>query len=123
MSGERCDVAVVGAGLVGLALAYELACLGASVTVVDAAHPGRATDAGAGILSPLTGADTDPLLWPFLRQAGAHYPALLLRMESDGIDASGVGVWPLRHPLHRPARDRGSLVRPFRRHRSPALAR
>jgi D-amino-acid dehydrogenase len=91
MSGEQCDVAVVGAGLVGLALAYELACLGASVTVVDAAHPGRATDAGAGILSPLTGADTDPLLWPFLRQAGAHYPDLLLRMESDGIDASESG--------------------------------
>ena len=27
---ERCDVAVVGAGLVGLSLAYELACLGAT---------------------------------------------------------------------------------------------
>ena len=54
MSGDRCDVAVVGAGLVGLSLAYELASLGASVTVIDAGHPGRATDAGAGILSPLT---------------------------------------------------------------------
>ncbi len=93
MSTERCDVAVVGAGLVGLALAYELACLGASVTVVDAGHPGRATDAGAGILSPLTGHDTDPALWPFLRGAGAHYPDLLLRLESDGVetDASGYG--------------------------------
>ena len=59
MSGERCDVAVVGAGLVGLSLAYELACLGASVTVVDAGHPGRATDAGAGILSPVTSMETD----------------------------------------------------------------
>ena len=47
-------MAVVGAGLVGLSLAYELACLGASVTVIDAGHPGRATDAGAGILSPVT---------------------------------------------------------------------
>jgi D-amino-acid dehydrogenase len=91
MSTERCDVAVVGAGLVGLALAYELACLGATVTVIDAGHRGRATDAGAGILSPLTSADKDPALWPFLRQAGAHYPALLLRMEFDGVDGAGSG--------------------------------
>ena len=58
VSEERCDVAVVGAGLVGLSLAYELACLGASVTVIDAGHPGRATDAGAGILSPVTSMET-----------------------------------------------------------------
>ena len=88
---ERCDVAVVGAGLIGLSLAYELACLGASVTVVDAGRPGRATDAGAGILSPLTGTETDAAFWPFLRQAGAHYPALLRRMELDGVDVSGTG--------------------------------
>ncbi|HEX4126035.1 MAG TPA: FAD-dependent oxidoreductase [Acidimicrobiales bacterium] len=93
MSGERCDVAVVGAGLVGLCLAYELACLGASVTVVEADRPGRATDAGAGILSPLTSAETDPALWPFLRQAGDHYPALLARMATDGavVDETGYG--------------------------------
>jgi D-amino-acid dehydrogenase len=91
MSGERCDVAVVGAGLVGLSLAYELACLGASVTVIDAGHPGRATDAGAGILSPLTSAETDPDLWPFLHQARLHYPALLDRLDSDGASVDGAG--------------------------------
>ena len=58
MTRERCDVAVVGAGLVGLTLAYELASLGAAVTVVDARCPGRATDAGAGILSPVTSHDS-----------------------------------------------------------------
>ena len=91
MNGERCDVAVVGAGLVGLSLAYELACLGASVTVLDAGYPGRATDAGAGILSPLTSPDMDAALWPFLRQAGEHYPVLLQRMELDGVDVAGTG--------------------------------
>ena len=85
------DVVVVGAGLVGLSLAYELACLGASVTVVDAAHAGRATDAGAGILSPVTSAETDDALWPFLRQAGAHYPSLLTRLARDGADVAGAG--------------------------------
>ena len=74
MSEERCDVAVIGAGLVGVSLAYELACLGTSVTVIDAGHPGRATDAGAGILSPVTSMETDEALWLFARQAGAHYP-------------------------------------------------
>ncbi len=91
VNGERRDVAVLGAGLVGLALAYELACLGASVTVIDAAHPGRATDAGAGILSPATSSETDAALWPFLRQAGAHYPALLARLAGDGADVSAAG--------------------------------
>jgi len=85
---ERSDVAVIGAGLVGLALAYELATLGASVTVVDAAHPGRATDAGAGILSPSTSLVAEPELWPFLRQCGAHYPRLLERAAADGADVS-----------------------------------
>lgn len=94
MTGERCDVAVVGAGLVGLSLAYELACLGTSVTVVDASLPGRATDAGAGILSPATSHDTDAALWAFLQQCGAHYPRLLARLEADGADvgATGYGV-------------------------------
>ncbi|HEX3334318.1 MAG TPA: FAD-binding oxidoreductase [Acidimicrobiales bacterium] len=91
MTGERCDVAVVGAGLVGLSLAYELACLGAAVTVVDAGHPGRATDAGAGILSPATSVEADAELWPFLQQAGAHYPDLLRRLEADGVDVAAAG--------------------------------
>jgi D-amino-acid dehydrogenase len=88
VTGERCDVAVVGGGLVGLSLAYELACLDLSVTVVDGAHPGRATDAGAGILSPATSHDTDTALWPFLQECGAHYPRLLHRMEVDGADVA-----------------------------------
>jgi D-amino-acid dehydrogenase len=91
VNGERSDVAVLGAGLVGLALAYELACLGGRVTVIDAAHPGRATDAGAGILSPATSAEADAAFWPFLRQAGSHYPTLLARLADDGADVSGAG--------------------------------
>lgn len=88
---EGRDVAVVGGGLVGLSLAYELACLGAAVTVVDASHPGRATDAGAGILSPATSHETDQSLWSFLRQAGKHYPALLARLGEDGADTAPAG--------------------------------
>ncbi len=86
---ERSDVVVVGGGLVGLTLAYELATLGAGVTVVDAGRPGRATAAGAGILSPVTSVEGEPELWPFLRGCGAHYPTLLERLATDGVDTSG----------------------------------
>jgi D-amino-acid dehydrogenase len=90
-NGTRCDVAVVGGGLVGLSLAYELSCLGASVTVVDAGLPGRATDAGAGILSPATSTDDDPDWWEMLEACGRHYPALMARLADDGIDTAAAG--------------------------------
>jgi D-amino-acid dehydrogenase len=88
MTRPGCDVAVAGGGLVGLAVAYELACRGAQVVLVDAAHPGRATDAGAGILSPDTAAVEDDAWWELVHGAGAHYPGLLGRMEADGVDTT-----------------------------------
>jgi D-amino-acid dehydrogenase len=91
MDGLSCDVAIAGGGLVGLSLAYELATLGAQVVVVDAAHPGRATDAGAGILSPDTNAEDEHWWWEFGHRAGAHYPDLLARMAADGADTDGTG--------------------------------
>ena len=92
MSGHtEVDVAVVGAGIVGLSLAYEVACLGASVAVVDAGHAGRATDAGAGLLSPATSLEADAALWPFLRHCGAHYPLLLERLAADGAAVAKTG--------------------------------
>jgi D-amino-acid dehydrogenase len=88
MPGTRCDIAVAGGGLVGLSLAYELACLGLAVTVIDAGFPGRATDAGAGILSPGTTTDPDDQWWEFVLACGRHYPALLARLEADGADTA-----------------------------------
>jgi D-amino-acid dehydrogenase len=88
---DHCDVAVVGGGLVGLSLAYELACRGASVIVIDAGFAGRATDAGAGILSPDTQHAAEPFWWPMTQGAGAHYPVLLERLRADGVDTAGSG--------------------------------
>ena len=46
-------VAILGGGVIGLSLAYEVAKRGASVTLVDKRQPGRqASWAGAGILPP-----------------------------------------------------------------------
>jgi glycine oxidase len=44
---------VVGAGIIGCAVAYELSSRGVRVTVIDMRHPGEgATNASAGILAP-----------------------------------------------------------------------
>ena len=58
------DIIVVGAGIIGCAVAYELARRGASVRIVDDRPVGMgATQASAGILAPYIEADADgPLL-------------------------------------------------------------
>ncbi len=88
----RPDVAVVGGGLVGTALAYELVSAGAGAVLVDRHDPGRATDAGAGILSPETNQDPDPWRFAFGREAAAHYEALAGRLRADGETDIGYAV-------------------------------
>jgi glycine oxidase len=57
------DVAVIGAGLIGTGIAYELAKRGVGVTVYDRAEPGRAASwAGAGMLAPYSEQLHGPLL-------------------------------------------------------------
>ena len=83
MSGGH-EIAVVGGGLVGAACAYELARDGHRVTVYDRRDPGRATDAGAGILSPETmGGMPEPFL-DLADLAGAHYPPLTAALSDLG---------------------------------------
>jgi D-amino-acid dehydrogenase len=91
MSDTDCDVAIAGGGLVGLTLAYELVSRGARVTVIDAGYPGRATDAGAGILAPDTHPVGEPFWWEMAQGAGAHYPSLLERVQADGVDTEPSG--------------------------------
>ena len=58
------DILVVGAGVIGCAVTYELARRGAPVELVDARPAGQgATQASAGILAPYIEArETSPLL-------------------------------------------------------------
>jgi len=91
VNGEPCDVAIAGGGLVGLSLAYELVSRGAQVTLIDAGHPGRATDAGAGILAPDTHPTTETFWWELTHGAGDHYPLLLDRLRHDGVSTDPSG--------------------------------
>jgi D-amino-acid dehydrogenase len=77
------DAVVVGGGLLGTATAYHLASAGARTLLVDRGDVGRATDAGAGILSPETNS-RDPESWfRFATDAVAHYPALVERLRGE----------------------------------------
>lgn len=91
MTRPTCDVAVIGGGLLGAATCYELLRQGATVTLVDRRDAGRATDAGAGILSPDTAHDPDPGWYAFARRAGDHYPALVAQLAEDGEVDTGYG--------------------------------
>jgi D-amino-acid dehydrogenase len=80
------DVAVVGGGLVGTSLAYELACAGAGVVLIDASYPGQASAAGAGIVSPETFQDPDQGWFAFGARAARHLHELVGRLTDDGVD-------------------------------------
>jgi D-amino-acid dehydrogenase len=77
------DVVVVGGGMVGTATAYELGRAGVRTLLVDRADTGRATDAGAGILSPETAKRDDPGWVDFVLAAGRHYDQLLPQLGPD----------------------------------------
>ena len=74
---------VVGGGLLGTATAYHLVSAGARTLLVDRADPGRATDAGAGIISPETNS-RDPEVWFELAVAcGEYYPGFIDRLQGE----------------------------------------
>jgi len=77
------DVVVVGGGMVGTATAFELGRAGARTLLVDRADAGRATDAGAGILSPETAKRDDTAWVDLVRAAGRHYDELLPQLDGD----------------------------------------
>jgi len=73
------DAVVVGGGLAGLCVAYHLAAEGVTTALVDRADAGRATDAGAGILSPATAGVAAELALP----CGEYYAELAPQLGHD----------------------------------------
>ena len=79
------DFAVIGGGIVGASAAYRLAKSGANVTLVDAALPGQATAAGAGILPPDEHFSRAPQLRPLLKWGRQHYSQLIAELADDSL--------------------------------------
>lgn len=75
---------VAGSGIVGASSAFAASRLGADVTLVDAALPGQATAAGAGIICPWTASDDDPARYAFACAAAREYPRLIAELADLG---------------------------------------
>jgi glycine oxidase len=82
------DVIIIGAGIVGCAVAHELARQGAQVTVFDANAPGAgASQASAGVLSPHIEAAPGSALQSLGAQSLEMYDTFVQRVCSDaGFD-------------------------------------
>ncbi len=84
------DTVVVGGGIVGSSTAYHLARAGSRTLLIDREDEGRATDAGAGIVSPLTSSrGRDPDWLEFATGAADYYPDLVARLDREGAGPTG----------------------------------
>lgn len=101
-------VVIVGAGLIGLGIAYELARRGASVRVIDAHEPGRAASwAGAGMLAPYTEAHPSADFEAFCVSSLALYPEFVADLRArSGVDARLALDGILEAAYDSPAQDR-----------------
>lgn len=94
---EKKDVVIVGAGIIGLVTAYELAKRGASVTVVEEKKPGWAASHGnAGMIYPAAGM---PMVNPHHMKAGIGW--VLTRggqspLQFSMLEMLGLVGWGLR---------------------------
>jgi glycine oxidase len=78
------EVVVVGSGIIGLSVAYELARRGARVTVLDARAAGLgATQASAGVLAPYIEAPSETPLRALGVDSLRHYDEFLARVARD----------------------------------------
>jgi D-amino-acid dehydrogenase len=80
------DVLVIGGGIVGTATAYHLVRAGMRTLLVDRHDVGRATDAGAGILSAEAYGGGSQDWYDFALEAGAYYPRLIEELQTSNAD-------------------------------------
>ena len=85
---SKFDVVCIGGGVVGLAVAYELAGRGIRAAVVDRAEFGAESSwAGAGILPPASPSHRTTAYDRLRAESAARYPALAAELaESTGVD-------------------------------------
>jgi glycine oxidase len=90
------DVAVIGGGVMGCAVALRLAQTGAAVTVIERGIPGaEASSAAAGILGPQWESDGPGPLLDLGLQSRALYPAFAAELH----DLSGIDIGHTRSGL------------------------
>jgi glycine oxidase len=90
MSAQKAtDVIIIGGGIIGCSIAFELRRLGVDVILLERDAPGRrATWAAGGMLSPLTESCEDNPFFDLAAHSFDLYPAFVERLK----DATGVDV-------------------------------
>lgn len=83
------EVIVVGGGIVGSSVAYHLARSDVDVLLVDRRDEGRATTAGAGIISPVTSTSHDDAWFDLAAAAVRIYPDLDAALREAGVEETG----------------------------------
>jgi len=77
------DVAVVGAGIIGLSVAFDLARRGAAVSLYDASEAARAASwAAAGMLAPSTEHIAEPALRSLCERSLSLYPSFAQAVQA-----------------------------------------
>jgi len=89
MAGMRADIVIVGAGIIGAALAAELSRERTGVLLLDRQKPAsEATWAAAGMLAPTPEASDPAAMGPLARASLELYPAFVEQVEAE----SGIRV-------------------------------
>ena len=79
------DVAIVGAGIIGLSVAFELASRGADVRIYDTSLPASAASwAAAGMLAPRTERIADLAMQRLCESSLELYPAFVRALQNAG---------------------------------------
>lgn len=81
---RTCDVAIIGGGIIGVSIAFELAAEKLQVIVLDRQEPGHeASWAAAGMLSPAPDSPRDLPLAPFALESLRQYPLFIQAIEQE----------------------------------------
>lgn len=87
------DALVIGGGIVGSAAAYSLSRNGVQTALFDKRDSGRATSAGAGIVSPSTSTGSESEPWfRFASRAADYYPELASELDQHEHSYTDPGV-------------------------------
>lgn len=87
---KKYDVAIIGGGVIGASIAFELAAYKLRVIVVDRQEPGReASWAAAGMLSPAPDSPSDLPLVPLGRESLKLYPEFVAAIEEVSGQSAG----------------------------------
>ncbi len=83
------EIIVVGTGIVGASTAYEMTKKGYKVTMIDSHETGRATSAGAGIISPWVNQRRNKAWYSLAKNGASHYLQLIDELNQDGERSTG----------------------------------